>query len=124
VVHSRNPSTWEAETGLTCAVEHAQVSQGCYHVSKTNKGLECHSIDTVPPVLSPTTPLKGGWGAVKRWRQEDPKFKVSLIPALGKKRQADLCEFEASLVYKASSRNADVTQRNPLISCGERKKGR
>jgi hypothetical protein len=25
-----------------------------------------------------------------------------LIPALGKQRQADLCEFEASLVYKAS----------------------
>ena len=29
-----------------------------------------------------------------------------------KKRLADLCEFEASLVYKASSRTATATQRN------------
>ena len=29
-------------------------------------------------------------------------------------RQADLCEFEASLVYKASSRTARATQRNPV----------
>ena len=27
-----------------------------------------------------------------------------MIPALGRKRQADLCGFEASLVYKVSSR--------------------
>ena len=37
---------------------------------------------------------------------------MPLIPALGKWRKADLCEFEASLVYKASSRTAmAVTQR-------------
>ena len=29
-----------------------------------------------------------------------------LIPALGRQRQADLCEFEASLVYRESSRTA------------------
>ena len=31
--------------------------------------------------------------------------------ALGRQRQADLCEFEASVVYKVSSRT--VIQRNP-----------
>jgi hypothetical protein len=36
-----------------------------------------------------------------------------LIPELGRQRQADLCEVEASLVYRASSRIARATQRNP-----------
>lgn len=31
-----------------------------------------------------------------------------LIPALGKQRQADVCEFEASLVYLASFRPAKI----------------
>ena len=40
---------------------------------------------------------------------------MPLIPALGRLRQADLCEFKASLVYKVSSRRAmAVTQRNPV----------
>ena len=40
---------------------------------------------------------------------------MPLIPALGRQRQVDLNEFEASLVYKASSRTArTVTHRNPL----------
>jgi hypothetical protein len=34
------------------------------------------------------------------------------MPALGRQRQADLCKFKASLVYKASSRTARATQRN------------
>jgi hypothetical protein len=37
-----------------------------------------------------------------------------LIPALGWQRQADLCEFKASLVYRVSSRTARATQRNPV----------
>ena len=38
-----------------------------------------------------------------------------LIPAIGRQRQADLCEFKVSLVYKAYSRTArNVTQRNPI----------
>jgi hypothetical protein len=38
----------------------------------------------------------------------------ALIPVLGRKK--DLCEFEASLIYKASSRVArTVTQRNPVL---------
>ena len=38
---------------------------------------------------------------------------MPLIPALGKQRQVDLCEFKASLVYQVSSRIArTVTQRN------------
>jgi hypothetical protein len=36
-----------------------------------------------------------------------------LIPALGRQRQAD-SEFEASLVYRVSSRTARATQRNPV----------
>ena len=39
----------------------------------------------------------------------------TLIPALGRQRQADLCEFEASLVYRVSSRTArTVIQRNSV----------
>jgi hypothetical protein len=38
-----------------------------------------------------------------------------LIPALERQRQADLCEFEASLVYRANSRTVRVTQRNPIL---------
>jgi hypothetical protein len=36
-----------------------------------------------------------------------------LIPALGRQRQA-ISEFEASLVYRVSSRTARATQRNPV----------
>ena len=36
------------------------------------------------------------------------------MPALGRQRQVDLCEFEASLVYRASSRTIKATQRNPV----------
>ena len=39
---------------------------------------------------------------------------MSLIPALGRQRQEELCEFKASLVYKGSSRMARATQRNPV----------
>ena len=48
---------------------------------------------------------KAGWW----WR-------TPLIPALGKQRQSDLCEFEASLVYRASFRTGTkATQRNPVL---------
>ena len=36
-----------------------------------------------------------------------------MIPGLRRQRQVDICEFEASLVYKASSRTAR-TVRNPV----------
>jgi hypothetical protein len=39
---------------------------------------------------------------------------MPLISALGKERQADLCEFEASLVCRVSSRTARVTERNTV----------
>jgi hypothetical protein len=38
---------------------------------------------------------------------------MPLIPALGRQRQTD-SEFEASLVYKVSSRTARAIQRNPV----------
>ena len=41
---------------------------------------------------------------------------MTLIPVLGRKRQADLCEYKASLVCRAGSRTARaVTQRNPVL---------
>jgi hypothetical protein len=33
---------------------------------------------------------------------------------LGRQKQADLCEFKASLVYRESSRIARARQRNPI----------
>ena len=40
---------------------------------------------------------------------------MPLIPAFGRLRQVDLCEFKASLVYRVSSRTArTVTQRNTV----------
>ena len=40
---------------------------------------------------------------------------MSLTPAFRRQRQPDLCEFEASLVYKVSFRTARaVTQSNPV----------
>ena len=40
--------------------------------------------------------------------------KQPLIPALGRQRQVDLCEFEASLVYRVSSRTARATKMSPV----------
>ena len=37
-----------------------------------------------------------------------------LIPALKRQRQADLCEFEARLVYRGNSRTVRAIQRNPI----------
>jgi hypothetical protein len=34
--------------------------------------------------------------------------------ALGRQKQEDVCEFKASLVYKASYRTARATQKNPV----------
>ena len=39
---------------------------------------------------------------------------MPLIPAFGRQRQVDLCDLEASLVYRASSRQAPKLQRNPV----------
>jgi hypothetical protein len=37
-----------------------------------------------------------------------------LIPALGRQRHVDLCEFDASLVYGVNSRTVRVTQKNTV----------
>jgi hypothetical protein len=39
---------------------------------------------------------------------------MPLTPELGKQRQEDLCEFEASLIYTVNPRTARTTQRNPV----------
>jgi hypothetical protein len=36
-------------------------------------------------------------------------------PSIQTQRQVDLCELEASLVYRMSSRRARATQRNPVL---------
>ena len=38
-----------------------------------------------------------------------------LIPALGKERQTDFCEFKASLVYRASSRTGSKATEKPCL---------
>jgi hypothetical protein len=40
---------------------------------------------------------------------------MPLVPVLGRQRPADLCEFEASLVYGASVKTAKATHRNREI---------
>lgn len=37
------------------------------------------------------------------------------MPALGRKRQVDLYEFEDSVFYRVSSRTARATQINPVL---------
>jgi hypothetical protein len=48
---------------------------------------------------------------------------MHLTPALNRQRQADLCDFEASLVYRASSRTAKATERNPVSKIKTKQKG-
>ena len=50
--------------------------------------------------LRPDSGLPFGKTATRQW------WHIPLIPALGRKRQVDLCEFAASLVYKMNSRTA------------------
>jgi hypothetical protein len=40
--------------------------------------------------------------------------RTPLVPTLRKQRQADLCEFQASMVYRVSSKTARVTQWDPV----------
>jgi hypothetical protein len=49
---------------------------------------------------------------------------MPLIPTFGRQRQADLSEFEASLVYRVSSRTSRATQRNSVIKLLLKKKKR
>lgn len=44
------------------------------------------------------------------------QWHVLLIPALRRQKQVGLCVFETCLVYKASSRMARTTQRNPVLT--------
>jgi hypothetical protein len=47
-----------------------------------------------------------------------------LVPALGRQRQADLCEFETSLVYIVSSRTARATQGIPVLKKQKQKQNK
>jgi hypothetical protein len=61
--------------------------------------------------------LMGGYRGRKRRGEYDVTLLVALafIPACGRKRQIDLCEFKAHLVYKVSFRTPRVTQRNLIL---------
>ena len=49
--------------------------------------------------------------------------RTPLIPALVRQRQVDLCEFKASLVYRANSKTVRaVTQKNPISKKTKNKK--
>jgi hypothetical protein len=42
------------------------------------------------------------------------KYCTPFVPVLRRQRQVDLCKFEANPVYRASSRTARATKRNPV----------
>ena len=46
---------------------------------------------------------------------------MPLIPALGREKQVDLCEFEASLVYRTSSRTGSKATEKPCLEKQEKK---
>ena len=50
-------------------------------------------------------------------------MRMPLIPALREAGQAELCEFEISLVYRVSCRTARATQTNPISKKQTNKKG-
>jgi hypothetical protein len=60
---------------------------------------------TIP--TNQTTKLKILFWARQWWH-------TPLVMGLRRQRQADLCEFKTSLVYRASSRKVGATQRNPV----------
>jgi hypothetical protein len=47
---------------------------------------------------------------------------MPLVPALGKQRPTDLCEFKVSLIYRESSRTIIATQKPCLEKTKEEKK--
>ena len=49
---------------------------------------------SIVSLQTPDTDIRTSWGARQWWR-------TPLIPALGRQRQVDHCEFEASLVCRA-----------------------
>ena len=73
------------------------------------KALKSESRETALKKRQGLSPCKDSQARWWRWRRP-------LIPALGRQRQADLYEFEASLVFKArsSSMTARTTQRNSV----------
>jgi hypothetical protein len=51
-------------------------------------------------------------------------WRMPLIPALKRQRQADLYEIKASLAYRVSSRTAKSTQRNPTLKTNNNNKNK
>jgi hypothetical protein len=64
--------------------------------------------------------FRGWWEVISRVQAVLLKQALSWVvhafsPTLGRQRQADLYKFEASLIYRSSSRTAKDTERNPIL---------
>jgi hypothetical protein len=60
------------------------------------------------------------WGSDKELGISWALWRMPLIPALGRQRR--ISEFEASLVYRLSSRTARAIQKNPVLKSQKKKK--
>jgi hypothetical protein len=58
--------------------------------------------------------LEGASGPLETELHSQAWWRTPVIPALGRQRQW-ISEFEASLVYRVSSRTARAIQRNPVL---------
>jgi hypothetical protein len=65
------------------------------------------------PTFEPSTTTTKKQNKQTNKQQSQEGWYMPLIPALRRQRQADLCEFKASLVYIASSRIAGATWLQP-----------
>jgi hypothetical protein len=85
---------------------------GCTYIC-AGKTLDTHKLNT--PKERKEGRESGGWGYLLRvYWPVGQWWCMPLIPVLKRQRKEDLCEFKSSLVYRASSRIARATQRNPI----------
>jgi len=75
-----------------------------------------HNEVLLPPPIPHPKEQRGGRGGGGRGEDIWWWWHMSLIPTLGRQRQANLCEIRASLVYRANSRTAKATQRGGFLA--------
>jgi hypothetical protein len=57
------------------------------------------------------------------FKESGRRWHTPLVPALGRQRQVDLCEFEVSLVYRVSSRIVKAKRRDPVLKTNRTRGG-